>query len=189
MSIEARFRIERGEFLLDVDLAIPSRGVTALFGPSGCGKTTLLRAMAGLERNRGGRLRVAGQVWQDSGYFLPAHRRPLGYVFQEPSLFPHLTVRRNIEYGLRRTPVVQRRVGFEQAVRLLDVEPLLERRPHQLSGGEQQRVAIARALAVSPALLLMDGPLAALDARRKKFCIFGVALLIYFYRNGAEFLP
>jgi ABC-type sugar transport system ATPase subunit len=100
--------------------------------------------------------------------FLPPHRRPLGYVFQGPSLFPHLSVRRNLEYGLKRLPAVARRVSLEHAVELLDLGPLLQRKPHQLSGGEQQRVAIARALAVSPELLLMDEPLAALDQTRRE---------------------
>ncbi|MBF0352526.1 MAG: molybdenum ABC transporter ATP-binding protein [SAR324 cluster bacterium] len=168
MTIEARFRIDRGNFLLDVDLAIPRRGVTALFGPSGCGKTTLLRAIAGLERSPGGYLKVGDAIWQDPGQFLAPHRRQLGYVFQEPSLFAHLDVRRNIEYGLKRLEARQRKVSLERAVELLGIGHLLESRPHQLSGGEQQRVAIARALAVSPAMLLLDEPLAALDTQRKQ---------------------
>ncbi len=168
MTIEAHFHIDRGDFSLDVDLAIPARGVTALFGPSGCGKTTLLRAIAGLEQNRHGYLKVGGEVWQDNRRFLPPHKRSLGYVFQEPSLFGHLNVRRNLEYGLRRLRGTVRRVSLDQAISLLGIERLLDRRPHQLSGGEQQRVAIARALAISPAMLLLDEPLAALDMARKK---------------------
>ncbi len=167
MNIEARFRIDRGDFSLDVDLTIPGSGVTALFGPSGCGKTTLLRAMAGLERAPDGYLRVGDAVWQDAGHFLAPYQRRLGYVFQEPSLFPHLTVRRNLEYGLKRLEAGDRKVSLEQAVDLLGIGHLLERRPHQLSGGEQQRVAIARALSTSPAMLLLDEPLAALDSQRK----------------------
>lgn len=167
MSIDARFRIRRGEFSLDVALSFPERGVTALFGPSGCGKTTLLRAIAGLERCDGGFLKVGGEVWQEEDFFLPPHKRPLGYVFQEPSLFSHLTVRANLQYGRKRLREGERKVSLERAVELLGIGALLDRRPHQLSGGEQQRVAIARALAVSPSLLLLDEPLAALDLKRK----------------------
>ncbi|MEA3412620.1 MAG: molybdenum ABC transporter ATP-binding protein [Pseudomonadota bacterium] len=168
MTIEARFRIARGDFLLDVDLTLPSRGITAFFGPSGSGKTTLLRAIAGLERDPDGRLVVAGDIWQDTGRFLPSHRRCLGYVFQEASLLPHLRVRRNLEYGYRRVPKAERRVVFEEAVALLDVGALLDRRAADLSGGERQRVAITRALLTSPRLLLMDEPLASLDEEARQ---------------------
>jgi molybdate transport system ATP-binding protein len=168
MSIEARFCVDRGGFSLDVDLRAPARGVTALFGPSGCGKTTLLRAIAGLERYRDGVLKVDGMIWQSAGRFVPPHRRALGYVFQEASLFAHLSVRRNLEYGVKRVPREQRKVALEQAVELLGIAPLLGRMPGGLSGGERQRVAIARALAVSPRLLLMDEPLASLDVHRKQ---------------------
>ena len=168
MSIEARFRLERGAFRLDAALQAPGRGVTAVFGPSGCGKTTLLRAVAGLERTADGYCRVGQTVWQDGTRILPPHRRPVGYVFQEASLFPHLTVRGNLEYGLKRVPAGQRRIGLDEVVALLSLETLLDRRPQRLSGGERQRVALGRALAVSPRLLLMDEPLAALDAARKR---------------------
>ncbi len=168
MSIEARFRVDYPAFRLDVELELPGRGVTALFGPSGCGKTTLLRAIAGLARSPGGRLAVNGDIWQDDGIFLPTHRRPLGYVFQEANLFPHLSVRRNLDYGRSRLPAAARRVDFDHAVDLLGLGQLLERLPARLSGGERQRVAIARALLTSPKLLLMDEPLAALDLERKK---------------------
>ncbi len=168
MSIQARFHIRRGAFLLDLDLAFPARGVTALFGPSGCGKTTLLRALAGLEADPGGYCRVQDDVWQDGERCLPPHRRPLGYVFQEASLFPHLSVRGNLEYGYRRVPEDQRRVQLDEAADLLGVQRLLQRRPEGLSGGERQRVAIARALLTSPKLLLMDEPLAALDRAGKR---------------------
>ncbi|MBS1247706.1 MAG: modC [Proteobacteria bacterium] len=168
-AIIARFRVAWPGFTLDVDLQWPGRGVTALFGPSGSGKTSLLRCVAGLERATRGYLAVNGQVWQDDArrLFMPTHRRPLGYVFQEASLFPHLSVRRNLEFGLKRTPVAERQVGLEQIITLLGIGPLLDRRPAHLSGGERQRVAIARALAASPRLLLMDEPLAALDLKRK----------------------
>jgi len=168
MSIEARFRIDQGDFTLDVDLQIPSQGVTSLFGPSGCGKTSLLRAIAGLEHHPAGYLRVGDEVWQDAQQFIPPHRRPLGYVFQEASLFEHLSVKSNIEYGVKRIPAGERRVPLQKAIDLLDVGQLLERKPAALSGGERQRVAIARALAVSPQLLLMDEPLAAVDISRKQ---------------------
>jgi molybdate transport system ATP-binding protein len=165
--IQACFRLEWPGFCLDVDLSLPPRGVTALFGPSGSGKTTLLRCIAGLERAPKGRLKVAGEIWQDAGHWLPTHKRPLGYVFQEASLFPHFTVMSNLNYGRRRV-IGAARVSVEQAIELLGIGHLLERRPDRLSGGERQRVAIARALAVNPRLLLMDEPLAALDLKRKQ---------------------
>lgn len=168
MTIEARFHIERDAFDMDVDLSVPAHGVTALFGPSGCGKTTLLRAIAGLERHGGGFLKVGNSIWQDRDVFLPPHRRPIGYVFQEASLFPHLSVRGNLDYGKKRVPDSERLLPLDQAIALLGIEPLLERKPNSLSGGERQRVAIARALAVSPRLLLMDEPLASLDLQRKQ---------------------
>ena len=168
MSITAKFRFDLSDFTLDVNLTVPARGVTALFGPSGCGKTSLLRAIAGLEYCAGGYLKVGDMVWQDGARFVPPHRRPLGYVFQEASLFGHLTVKRNLEYGVKRVPESERKVSLEMAVELLGIGHLLERKPERLSGGERQRVAIARAVAVSPRLLLMDEPLAALDLARKQ---------------------
>jgi len=163
IGISARFRLDYPGFSLDVDLDLPGRGITALFGPSGSGKTTLLRAVAGLEHAPGGRLSVNGDVWQEAAMFRPTHQRPLGYVFQEASLFPHLDVRANLEFGQKRVPQAARRVSLDQAVTLLDIGHLLGRKPARLSGGERQRVGIARALATSPRLLLMDEPLAALD--------------------------
>lgn len=167
--IEARFHIQHPGFRLDVDLDLPGRGVSALFGHSGSGKTSCLRCFAGLERPPQGYLRVADELWQDSasGYFLPAHQRAIGYVFQDANLFPHLTVRRNLEYGQRRIAAAQRRVALDQALALLGIGHLLERLPSALSGGERQRVGIARALVTSPRLLLMDEPLASLDLKRK----------------------
>ncbi len=165
--IEARFALRLGEFFLEVDLHLPGRGITALFGHSGSGKTTLLRCIAGLQRAEG-ELRINGSVWQDANTFMPVHRRPLAYVFQEASLFPHLSVRRNLEYGYKRLRPAERKITFEQAVAWLGVEPLLPRAPDKLSGGERQRVAIARALLTSPSLLLMDEPLAALDIKSKQ---------------------
>jgi molybdate transport system ATP-binding protein len=168
MTIEARFRIARDDFRLAVDLQLPGQGISALFGPSGCGKTSLLRAIAGLDRHPEGRLVVAGETWQDDARFLPPHRRQIGYVFQEASLFEHRDVRGNLEYGLKRVPQAARRISLERAIALLGIGPLLTRKPHTLSGGERQRVAIARALAVSPRLLLMDEPLAAVDFERRQ---------------------
>jgi molybdate transport system ATP-binding protein len=162
-------RLDRPGFALDVDMALPQRGITALFGPSGSGKTTCLRVLAGLEPQARGTVRVLGELWQDSAQrvFRPLHRRALGYVFQEASLFDHLTVEGNLRFGFDRTPVGERRHGWDHGLALLGIGHLLQRLPHQLSGGERQRVAIARALATSPRLLLMDEPLAALDAARK----------------------
>ena len=166
MSIAARFRVDYPGFALDVELDLPGCGVTALFGQSGCGKTTLLRCIAGLERGAG-RLAVSGDAWQDGKTFLPTHRRPLGYVFQDARLFAHLDVARNLDYGLRRAAGADssRRAGI---IDLLGLGPLLDRLPARLSGGEQQRVAIARALLTAPRLLLLDEPLAALDLARKQ---------------------
>lgn len=168
MTIQARFNSRLGDFSLDVDLELPSRGITSLFGPSGCGKTTLLRAIAGLDRHDQGYIRVGGTVWQDANTFMPTHRRPLGYIFQESSLFEHLDVRRNLEYGIRRVALQDRHVALDNAIELLEIGGLLSRMPATLSGGERQRVAIARALALSPQLLLMDEPLAAVDVERKQ---------------------
>lgn len=153
-----------GAFALDAAFEAPARGVTALFGPSGSGKTTVLRCIAGLTRARSGSVRFNGAVWQDAdGRFTPPQRRRIGYVFQEASLFPHLSVRSNLLYGERRCPAAERRITFEQAVGWLGAGPLLDRHPAALSGGERQRVAIARALLASPRLLLLDEPLSSLD--------------------------
>jgi molybdate transport system ATP-binding protein len=165
--IEARFRLPRAGFTLDVDLRLPSAGVSAVFGPSGCGKTTLLRCLAGLERAPEGRLVVGGQTWQDGRQFVPPHRRAVGLVFQDAALFPHLTVRANLDFGRRRIPGEQARPALDATIELLGIGGLLDRWPASLSGGERQRVAIARALAMAPRMLLLDEPMAALDARRK----------------------
>lgn len=165
--IEARFGLGWPGFSLDVDLSLVGKGVTALFGHSGSGKTTLLRCIAGLERARSGRMIFQGEVWQDEGAWIPTYKRPLGYVFQEASLFPHLTVMANLRYGMKRSRG-NGAWGFDQAVELLGITHLLDRKPDRLSGGERQRVGIARALAVGPRLLLMDEPLAALDLKRKQ---------------------
>ncbi|MBX7276831.1 molybdenum ABC transporter ATP-binding protein [Pseudomonas sp. ERGC3:05] len=167
--IEVRLNLHYSAFALDVDLHLPGRGVTALYGHSGSGKTTCLRCIAGLERAEDGFIQVNDEVWQDSrkGLFVPPHKRALGYVFQEASLFPHLSVRANLEFGLKRIPRRLRHVDMAHATELLGIGHLLERHPQHLSGGERQRIGIARALLTSPRLLLMDEPLAALDSQRK----------------------
>jgi molybdate transport system ATP-binding protein len=168
VSIRVRFHLPYPAFTLDVDLDLSGGGITAVFGRSGSGKTTLLRCIAGLEPTADGLLTVNGETWQDGARRLPVHRRSLGYVFQEARLFPHLSVAANLDFGRRRIAERERRVSLTQAVELLGIAHLLERRPDRLSGGERQRVAIARALASSPRLLLMDEPLAALDHARKQ---------------------
>ncbi len=153
-----------GDFALDVALDAPMRGITALFGASGSGKTTVLRCVAGLQRLPG-RLTVGDAVWQDERQFRAPHARAIGYVFQESSLFPHLSVRRNLDYGARRAVGGGPPSGlaFDEVVDLLGLAGLLERAPAALSGGERQRVAVGRALLSRPELLLMDEPLSALD--------------------------
>ena len=164
-GLVARFRGRLGGFALDFAFEAPARGVTALFGPSGCGKTTALRAIAGLHRFADGYFALEGDVWQEGATFRPAHRRPIGYVFQEASLFPHLSVRRNLDYGRRRAlrGGAAETFRFADVVELLGLARLLDRAPDTLSGGERQRVALGRALLSQPRLLLMDEPLSALD--------------------------
>jgi molybdate transport system ATP-binding protein len=168
-SLDVRLNVDFPSFSVNLDLSLPGRGVTALYGHSGSGKTTCLRCIAGLEKPKDAFIRINGEVWQDSanGIFLAPHKRSLGYVFQEASLFPHLTVRSNLEFGLKRIAASERRVNLDQATALLGIDHLLARQPDTLSGGERQRVGIARALLTSPRLLLLDEPLAALDAHRK----------------------
>lgn len=168
MSISIAADWQRDGFHLSLRQALPGRGVTALFGPSGCGKTSVLRLLAGLEKRVEASVSVDGDIWQDASTFVPAHVRPVAYVFQEPGLFPHLNVEQNLHYGMKRIPATRRRVALPEVIELLGLEHLLRRKPAGLSGGEQQRVAIARALAVSPSLLLLDEPMAALDIRRKQ---------------------
>ena len=169
-SNRIRLSLKRPGFTLDADLLLPPRGIAVLFGASGSGKTTLLRCVAGLERGDAAYVEIAGQTWQDDSrrIFLPTCQRPLGYVFQEASLFDHLDVRGNLSYGLRRVKSGETALALEAAIKLLGIGGLLARRTHQLSGGERQRVAIARALATQPRLLLLDEPLAALDHARRQ---------------------
>ena len=170
-EISTSFAGPLGGFSLDVAFKMPMRGITALFGPSGCGKTTTLRCMAGLQ-HLPGHFIVGEEVWQDSakGVFVKTHERPLGYVFQEASLFQHLTVRQNLLYGARRAgdAPTSDALDFDAIVELLGIGHLLERSPIALSGGERQRVAVGRALLSRPRILLMDEPLAALDRMTKE---------------------
>ena len=163
--LKATFKVDYPGFNLDIDLQLPASGITVVFGPSGSGKTTLLRCLAGLEKS--GKMEIAGQVLQDENTFIPVNLRAIGMVFQESRLFPHLKVRDNLLYGYKRTPLNSRRLHLEDIGRVLSLEKLLERSIDKLSGGEKQRVALGRALLTSPKLLLMDEPLAALDAQRK----------------------
>jgi molybdate transport system ATP-binding protein len=144
--------LKRPGFALNVDVTLPAHGVTALFGPSGSGKTTCLRVLAGLEPQAQGHISVAAEVWQDTAQriFKPVHLRALGYVFQEASLFEHLSVQGNLTFGHARTPTAQRRHGWDHGLDLLGIRHLLARMPHELSGGERQRVAMARAAGYQP---------------------------------------
>lgn len=171
MTIEAghaTVALNRPGFTLDVDVRIPGHGVTGIFGPSGCGKTTLLRCIAGLQQDARGSVGFNGEIWQNSDRFLPAWQRPVGYVFQDARLFPHMTVAGNLEYGRRRARVAPELASPDDITAMLGIDHLLERRPAQLSGGERQRVSIGRALLRYPSLVLMDEPLANLDAARKQ---------------------
>jgi molybdate transport system ATP-binding protein len=157
-------------FSLDVDLSLPGKGVTVLFGHSGSGKTTVLRCAAGLERAQQAHIALGDAVWQDTdkGIFVPTWQRSIGYVFQEASLFPHLNVRRNLAFGMKRTKAGGTLDDLFRVAEQLGINHLLDRAPDKLSGGERQRVAIARALLTRPRLLLMDEPLSALDMARKQ---------------------
>lgn len=185
-GIQARFKLGYDQsttrsFELDIDINIPGRGITAIFGGSGSGKTSLLRCIAGLEKNACGSLSVNGERWQDSSVFLPTHKRSLGYVFQEASLFEHLTAMGNLRYAIKRSNQIAKSQLLKQVVNVMGIENILAQFPHQLSGGEKQRVAIARALISQPKLLLMDEPLASLDTARK------LEILPYLEHLGSRF--
>ena len=167
--IQASFRGAIGNFLLDARFAVPATGVTAIFGPSGCGKTSVARCLAGLQYLPGSFCAIDGEVWQDPSTFRKAHQRPVGYVFQEASLFSHLSVKHNLLYGAPRNSGAPGPdgVGLDEVIELLGLARLLDRSPQNLSGGERQRVAIGRALLSQPKLLLMDEPLSALDRLTK----------------------
>jgi molybdate transport system ATP-binding protein len=169
MALKIRIIKRQGDFEVDVQIEIPSTGVTALFGRSGSGKTSIINMVSGLVRPDSGEVSMNRGVWYDSelGIWAPAERRRCGYVFQDGRLFPHMSVRENLEYGMRLTEKSQRYARLDQVCEILGISALLERRPARLSGGEKQRVAIGRALLASPKLLLMDEPLASLDDDRK----------------------
>ncbi len=169
-AISAKLNIVYDDFQLQANLVLPGQGVTVLFGHSGCGKTTCLRAIAGLVRVEQGEVQVNSVQWQswDGKVFVPTFEREIGYVFQEPSLFPHLNVDQNLIYAEKRTKTQSSVFQRASILPLLGIDKLLNRYPSQLSGGEKQRVAIARALLTQPKLLLMDEPLSALDHARKQ---------------------
>jgi molybdate transport system ATP-binding protein len=161
---------KQGDFFVDVAFSVPEKGITALFGPSGVGKTSVVNMIAGLSSPDSGRIVLGGRALFDAeeGVNVSPDGRRIGYIFQDGRLFPHLTVRGNLSYGMKMVPEDRRYVDFDQVVDLLGIRPLLDRRPAKLSGGEKQRVAIGRAFLCSPDLLLMDEPLASLDGPRKE---------------------
>jgi molybdate transport system ATP-binding protein len=169
-EIRLQLDLARNIFNLKVDLHLPAQGISVIYGLSGSGKTTLLRCVAGLETHARGLVQVGSDIWQhdSAGVYLPTFKRPLGFVFQEASLFVHLDVADNLSYGLRRGHAHNQKIVLDEAIALLGIGDLLQRRTDQLSGGERQRVAIARALATQPKLLLLDEPLASLDSARKQ---------------------
>lgn len=180
-SIFAEFKLDYAQadggcFSLDVSMRLPSSGVTAIFGASGCGKTSLLRCMSGLQKTDHGRFKIDELSWQDQGRFVPVHLRQQGVVFQEAALFEHLSVKENLEYGLKRVKHSSIKadspansfISYDKVVDLLGIKNLLAQYPETLSGGEKQRVAIARALLREPRILFMDEPLSALDYKRKQ---------------------
>jgi molybdate transport system ATP-binding protein len=169
MNADIEIKHSLGDFRLDAAFSVSSPGVTALFGPSGAGKSTIIQAVAGLMRPQEGRIVIDGETLFDStrGIDVPARARRIGVVFQDARLFPHLSVRRNLLFGWRRAPERAATHDIDHVVSLLGLGPFLARRPRNLSGGERSRVALGRALLMSPRALLLDEPLAALDAARK----------------------
>ncbi len=199
MAFNVRLNMSYSEFTLDVDLMIPAKGITAIFGPSGSGKTSLLRAIAGLHpkelyKNGQGHIQFGDQIWQSDTVFLPTYKRPIGYVFQESSLFEHLSIQQNLDYGQKRIKNPLPPHERDHIIDLLGISHLLTRPADKLSGGERQRVAIARALLLRPRLLLMDEPMASLDfARKSEILRFLERLktelkipLLYISHNAAE---
>lgn len=169
-EVELRVSLARDAFRLEVEERLPAQGLTVLFGPSGSGKTTVLRCVAGLESSATGTVRVGGEVWldQDAGVEVPTHERGVGYVFQDAALFPHLTVRGNLEFGWKRTPARDRELPFDEVVDWMGLGPLIDRAVPGLSGGERQRVAMARAVLAGPRMLLLDEPFASLDRASRR---------------------
>jgi molybdate transport system ATP-binding protein len=176
MTLDVRIATRLGDFALDVAFAA-GNGVTALFGPSGSGKTSVLNAIAGLLKPASGRIALDDRVFFDHGTWLAPRERRIGYVFQEARLLPHLTVRQNLLYGRFFSREHEHPVELDRVLELLDLARLLSRRPQNLSGGEKQRVAIGRALLASPRLMLMDEPLASLDASRKAEILYYIERL------------
>lgn len=168
--LKVRALKRRGNFTLDANFEAPTPGVVALFGRSGCGKTTVINIISGLLAADEARIVVDGNVLEDTdaGTHVPPEQRRIGYVFQDGRLFPHMSVQRNLQYGLRRTKSSQQTIGFDQIVDLLGLEGLLARHPFELSGGERQRVSLGRALLSQPSMLLLDEPMAALDSARRE---------------------
>lgn len=166
MSIKAKFKLTRSNLDLDIDVEIPSSGITVITGESGSGKTTLLRLLAGLEKADSGYIDINGNIWQQTNKIIPTYKRNIGYVFQEDNLFPHLTVKENLIYPKRPfTELTKELIG------MMGIDRLLNNMPHELSGGERQRVALARALNTNPGLILMDEPLSSLDQKRKNLIL------------------
>jgi molybdate transport system ATP-binding protein len=169
LRIDVDIATRIGGFNLRCAFTAPIKGTCAVFGKSGSGKTSLLRCMAGLDRKCKGRICIGNEIWQDEreAKFIPPHRRAVGYVFQNGVLFERLNVRENLQYGLKRISVSNRRITFDNAVSLLGLSSLLSRYPATLSGGEKQRVAFGQAVLTSPSLLLLDEPVSALDRNSK----------------------
>ena len=166
--ITGNLQLDLGSFVLDSgEFTIPLQGVSVLFGRSGSGKSTLLRAISGLDNRTRGHLTVDGETWQNGSKALPTTKRNIGFVFQDAALYPHLTVRKNLEYGIKRLPKGIEPADFDDIIQRIGIPHLLDREVTYLSGGERQRVAIARALLMRPKLLCMDEPLSALDWRAK----------------------
>jgi molybdate transport system ATP-binding protein len=169
VSLEADVRVQRGTLTVEAEFSVGDGEVLALLGPNGAGKSTLVRVLAGLLPPDAGRVAVDGTVWDDDGTHLPAHERSVGMVFQDALLFPHLSVADNVAFGLRTRKVAKPAAGAaaEAWLARVHLDGFGNRRPAELSGGQAQRAALARALVVDPALLLLDEPLSALDARTR----------------------
>jgi len=168
--LQVRLAKRRDGFALDAEFNAPTPGVVALFGRSGCGKTTAIEIISGLLAADSAYVELDGHVLTDTSarISIPPEQRRIGYVFQDGRLFPHMSILRNLQYGLKRTRSPRSAITLDQIVGLLGLERLLERRPFELSGGERQRVSLGRALLSQPSLLLLDEPLAALDAARRE---------------------